>query len=376
MVLLFANVSLLIGAAIPMAGMRRRPKGRSPGSDPSAVALRRLTLLLFVAGMALFVAYLREIGARYTLAALIVNPWVVRSGISRAEVGWSLKYFYFTMPAAALAMFHLLHFRTHRMSMRLMILACVLCNAATTGRTAVIWLTCWLVFVYAYSSNGRRTFRQTLWIFCSATGCLCFFLVAGTWMGKTTANSGLRSKSALTGISEAALIPYTYLTASIPALDNLISTATDLEQGRNTFVPLVKVAAALEGRPIPTEVAPFTSTPYLTNTYTYLQPYVLDFGILGALTCPFFCGLAVGGAYRAMQWRIGLASVYLNALLATFLILSFGTNRLVSTPTWCHLGLGLLLPWLCQKRVRTTSDFARLDWAPLPNPRREAPSGA
>jgi len=141
-------------------------------------------------------------------------------------------------------------------------------------------------------------------------------------------------------------------------------------------LPLIKVAAALEGRPIPTEVAPFTCTPYLMNTYTYLQPYLLDFGILGALICPFFCGLAVGGAYRVMRSRSGLASVYLNALLATFLIFSFGTNRLVSTPTWCCLGLGSLLPWLCRKRARAASEFARSARAPLPNPRREAPSGA
>ena len=280
------------------------------------------------------------------------------------------------MPAAALAMFHLLHFRTHRMSMRLMILACVLCNAATTGRTAVIWLACWLVFVYAYSSNGRRTLRQTLWIVCAVTGCLGFFLVAGNWMGKTTANSGLRSKSALTGVFDAALIPYTYLTASIPALDNLISTATHLEQGRNTFIPLVKVAAALEGRPIPTEVAPFTSTPYLTNTYTYLEPYLLDFGALGALTCPFFCGLAVGGAYRAMQSRIGLASVYLNALLATFLIFSFGYNRLVAIPTWCYLGLGSASAMALPEAGARDERLCPAGRAPLPNPRREASIGA
>ncbi|MDZ4042087.1 MAG: O-antigen polymerase [Eubacteriales bacterium] len=90
-----------------------------------------------------------------------------------------------------------------------------------------------------------------------------------------------------------------YIVGSIPALDQVISSNIKIEMGLNTFLSvnsiLNKLGLNLEIRPL---VQPFTSVPFLINTYTLYKPYILDFGLLGPVIFQYCFGFLHGFIYR------------------------------------------------------------------------------
>jgi len=356
-VLLISSTAMFVfgSAAAAVLFLRRHSLSSHPAPGQlNLTALRRLAVFLAVVGLSIFLAFLVELQAKYTLTQVLMEPWRLRRAIGQREVSWFLRYFYFTMPAAVLALVYQNAAKKRSTLMQLIIAVSLICGIATTGRTAVIWLLAWLACLYLYFPRPRVTFtRKTKMLLVLATSLVvafAFFTAAGLWMGKTYKNSGLAKSTTLDGLLSVTVIPYYYFTASIPAFQNLTLEPDKRLLGQYTFMPILKAVAPVLGLERPTEVAPFTATPFPSNTYTYLLPYYMDFGVAGVLVCPFLLGFISSYLYLRMKYvRVTLGLLYINSLIATALIFSFGTNRLISSPTWWFILIGVIAGQYCRR---------------------------
>src|SRR6266542_225630 len=93
-------------ASLPFYRRRRSAVQNEPRPIRLAV-LTRIVIGSYVVGTLIFAGFLYEIEKSFTLEIFIDRPSLVRKAIGFYEVSWFLKYFYFTMPAAVLAVFHI-----------------------------------------------------------------------------------------------------------------------------------------------------------------------------------------------------------------------------------------------------------------------------
>lgn len=91
------------------------------------------------------------------------------------------------------------------------------------------------------------------------------------------------------------------------------------------------------------EVGEFYLIPIPFNTFTYLNVFYSDFGVIGLLILPGLFGFAVTHLYTRMRLRPSFFLAYVNGLLAHACLLSFSTNRLVSTPSWELIVVGAIV---------------------------------
>jgi len=321
------------------------------------VKLKRVTIGLYTIGMILLAGYLAYINARFTLGRFLTEPWHLRAAIMQGEVSWFLRYFYFTMPAAVLALVHLRITSESGLLMRIIIVTSLIYGMATTGRTAVIWLMAWLACAYLYlptQQGGAVWGKAKGAIALGAFGIvsLLFFLAAGSWIGRTYKNSELIRTSAVSATAEPFIVPYQYATANIPAFQNLLMEEPAYTYGKYTALPLIKTLAAFTSEVQDlSEVSEFTKTPFLGNTYTYLWPYYLDFGLPGVFVCPFVLGVCMSLLYFWMKTTtVSLALLFLNSSLATVIIFSFIANTLISSPTWWFCLIAPIIGRVCLRR--------------------------
>ncbi|MFM5227629.1 O-antigen polymerase [Aeromonas veronii] len=92
----------------------------------------------------------------------------------------------------------------------------------------------------------------------------------------------------------------TYFLSSIPAFDILIqSSGVSLEPTvtlRSFYIFLNKFDLGYE---IPPMLQSFVRTPYMTNIYTFLRPYYVDFGLLGIVVFSFSLGAILTCVYES-----------------------------------------------------------------------------
>jgi oligosaccharide repeat unit polymerase len=106
----------------------------------------------------------------------------------------------------------------------------------------------------------------------------------------------------------------TYFTASLPAL-SLASLDPVPYFGYNTF----RVVWLWIGRlgfniPVAPVISEWISTPLPTNTYSYLKPYYMDFGMLGVFVIPLLLGFVYNLLYFRAK-RFHLSSLYVLGFL-------------------------------------------------------------
>jgi oligosaccharide repeat unit polymerase len=322
------------------------------------VKLRRTTFVLYLIGLALFIVYATEIHSRYTLSHFLMEPWHLREDIGQRDVGWSLRYFYFTMPAAVLAFLYMRIADDSRFRMRCILWTSLMLGTATTGRIAVIWLLAWLACLYIYLPAPGKPLQKKLKVLLITALALVltfgFFVAAGNWVGKTYQNSGFAKVNRWGDQLSALFIPYFYLTSNVPAFQNLLMEQPTYAGGKYTMLPLMKILAPVTGVRAPSDLGDFTQTPYLGNTYTYLWPYYMDFGYAGILVGPLLLGFVISFFYlRMKRVRTTLGLLFANALLATVVIFSFGNNRMITPPTWWFLFLAPIIGRICRVSRRS-----------------------
>jgi oligosaccharide repeat unit polymerase len=95
--------------------------------------------------------------------------------------------------------------------------------------------------------------------------------------------------------------PYIYASGAIPALDWLVrDVARGLDlSGPLSFWPAHRFLYALDLGPPPADwVAAFIEIPFRFNTYTFLEPYLREFGVAGCWLASFVLGLVGAWLHR------------------------------------------------------------------------------
>ena len=360
--ILAANTAVVTGALFQLVRMRRnktRPPSTGQDVHVQLMVLGRAIRLFMFAGCFLFALFIFIVGREFGFSALLTTPHIVRSGFSGIAIQLTIKYFYFTTPAAAMAFIHLTMSRRHRRRMLAVILLSLAMSIATTGRTAPITILVWLVFVRVFVPSRRRVLENTKKLTLALVTCAAVALVfvyGGNWIGKTFDNSGFQRKISVESTWNVSVIPYYYFTASVPALNNLLIEPAGLTFGTYTFLPLAKIVFPLVNREAPSEISPETFVPYSANTYTYAYPFLRDFGVAGLILGSVVMGLITEGSYlRMVRANRSIAAVLRNAFLAKCLVFTFGTNHFCSPFTWWCIGLTYVLG-ACVSHARNKRD--------------------
>lgn len=200
-------------------------------------------------------------------------------------------------------------------------LVLLLTNTSFSWRNGIL-LVVFLIYTYLLGSRGQ----------------LIFFVVPLAydllWKNKISAGQAILGSLMLIGLivlitigrasdfSWESIIPMllTYSVASLPAL-SLASIDPIPYFGYNTF----RVVWLWIGRlgfnvPVAPVISEWISTPLPTNTYSYLKPYYMDFGMIGVFVIPLLLGFGYNLLYfRAKRFHI--TSCYLLGFLMYALLM-------------------------------------------------------
>jgi oligosaccharide repeat unit polymerase len=171
----------------------------------------------------------------------------------------------------------------------------------TTGRTELFFVAISGVvgFLLRQGERPRVTPRQVL----AVGGIGVFLLAAFLGLSELMMKSGrylaldLGFPAPLASLAD----PYIYASGAIPALDWLVhdvARALDLT-GPLSFWPAHRALYALDlGLPPADWVSAFIEIPFRFNTYTFLEPYLREYGFAGCFLATFLLGLAGGWLHR------------------------------------------------------------------------------
>ena len=167
----------------------------------------------------------------------------------------------------------------------------------TTGRTELFFVAITAV-VARFLRDGRHISLTKFELAVTpaiAVILLVFFVGLSYLLGKFAADTAVEF-----GFPERLILladPYIYATGGFAALNQLLSDVTvggDLS-GPLTFWPAHRLLYALGVAPTPVSwVADYVEIPNLFNTYTFLEPYYRDYGVLGCFGASFTLGV-IGG---------------------------------------------------------------------------------
>lgn len=167
----------------------------------------------------------------------------------------------------------------------------VLYGLLSSGRGILFMLLC-IVFIIPVVLRAVRPVRAfTLFLGTS----LSVFVALGVLTGK----GGSVEASISDNFVSMARSMETYLLASIPAFDRLISIGSPYDNGANAFRTVFAILHSIgfEVRVDPL-VQAFVYVPMPTNIYTVYQPYFMDFGLIALPLFQFVFGLIHGFFYR------------------------------------------------------------------------------
>ena len=112
---------------------------------------------------------------------------------------------------------------------------------------------------------------------------------------------------------------------------------------RSSPLPSYSRLADLFGNQLPSEVGEFLSIPQAFNTYTYLNVFYMDWGVVGIVIGPFLFGMLGNWFFLRACSRGKVWHIIGCGLLGYAAVASIGTNVLISTPVWeIALALGVL----------------------------------
>lgn len=382
-VLAGACLAYVGGSACMLApAMTKSPPRLPPRSMWFAnVNLKRYDFFyLFLVALALIGAagYFYVIERLFGVSILWTNPGLLRGLQAQddyiQEFFWWKFAFYANWPAFALGVARmLLPKRRTPWWIKLSTVALLLLNLTLVSRSHMLILL-FPIAVLTSAAAGRRRGSSEMAVIGGVLGVVAvYFVVMGQILGKTYEYSiylasefyGPALFRPLTGV-------YIYVTANIPAFQWLIDSPVSHTYGAFQALPLVKLLHGI-GVPldVPAETGQFALVPFPFNTYTYLNVFLQDWGLAGAIVGPFAYGalshwLYVKVCRHGDIWHlIGLGYVC-YAILSTI-----GGNVLVSTPEW-EFAIILCTGYLwCRKAsadVRASARFdqhmARSDWIP------------
>ncbi len=234
-----------------------------------------------------------------------------------------------------------------------MIPCCVLCSIYLKIRGADAPKRIWIILIMTYllilPSSGRTNIGTT--IVSSFLGIqylnmgkrmrisfktialpLVAMLAFGGYFLATT-NALNKSVTGNAGIADLSL----YLVSGFPAFQQMVLFPQGYEgSGHITFGVITRILYALDPESVikPDYVRPFTTVPFPTNIYTYLDSAFLEYGWIGVFLLPCLLGLGLTLLYLSLNKKPSVMKVYINALLGTCIVQSLTVNRFGATDIW------------------------------------------
>jgi oligosaccharide repeat unit polymerase len=134
-----------------------------------------------------------------------------------------------------------------------------------------------------------------------------------------------------------------YLASPLAAFNELLTSFDGHHHlGQYTFFPLYKWLSRFHLAPEAdiSVFGEFVLVPYLANTYTYLQNFYEDFGLVGVTVAPYILGLTVS----VLKTRAGRYFAYLNlySVLLVLILFSFYNFFLFSNQVYLQMLFGFL----------------------------------
>lgn len=225
-----------------------------------------------------------------------------------------------------------------------------------TGRTFLVHLATVMLgvgLIYRRISLRRGAFYYALFG-------LAAFAAAAIVFGKGGSVGNTFSEN-VQGVSESFIV---YLLAALPAMDLHVQTAYPTGHGEHVFRTFFAILAAMgyvDKSSVPPTVLEFVFVPVPINVYTVYQPYVDDFGLVGALAAQFLLGVWHGIMFR--RARFGhVFSVYLFAITLYPLVMQFFQDQYVGLLSlWVQYFLmGVVGLWDPRPLLARLGLFARL----------------
>ncbi len=148
-----------------------------------------------------------------------------------------------------------------------------------------------------------------------------------------------------------------YLLSSMPAFDTYVEPESAREWGSHTFRLFYAIGHALGMGEEPEDtILPFVGVPELTNTYTVLYPFYIDFGMFGVFFFSLCYGCAYGFLYKKTVTGGKMAEV-IYAIGLCFIMLEFiGEFFFTNLSQEIQHIFFVLLPFLFAKKLRYGAD--------------------
>lgn len=337
---------VVLGYAAVTAGVGRLLHEPAAATVPDdAPTLRRLWQGCAVAGAALFAAFFLHLWSRYGLANLGLVLFRLRSDLGAGSVPIAFHFFYFAEPLVPLSLLCALHFRSHRNRYLLMAGGATLALLLTSGRTnaskAILWAGIALLL-----HAGHRRFSPRLLVMAGAGAAaliLVIFLALGGIIGKTYENSPVYGRfGSASPIPSGLTLPYLYVAAPLPTLDQVIASGGSAATRGSTLRPIYQVGALLDARVrVPEKIQEFRATPYPFNVSTFLGPLHEDYGPGGVVIGALLFGALLAAVYQYWRFSQRFSTLLLCALVCVMAVTS-STDAVFNNPSYLFQ-IGLLI---------------------------------
>lgn len=356
-------VAFVSGCVLVEAWSRRGTRRPRPGDAGIPIDRKRLEFAIAVAaliGTLGLAGYIRAINQTVGLSHFLSSPHLIRQAQATdayQQVFGIAKFLdYLNFAVFPLCVFYFVAFRGS--AHRWILLLCVPATVAillSLDRTQPFFVIVWSLATYLLLVGERHFTIRSLLVFGGAAAfLLVVFLGVASYVGKTSENNpALRAASKLPKELAPLLVPYSYLTASIPTLEKYIDVNPPGQyRGAFTLLPLTKIVSGYLGQHAsPPEIGAFYDVPFPFNASTYLNVYYSDFGWPGLVLAPFVIGAAGTALYTRVSAAPSFLNIYSYALLCYAILLSVFANKLVSTFVWEMAAVGVLTSWYCGPRT-------------------------
>jgi|SRR4029077_1520605 len=322
-------------------------------SSVSEEKFQKCIYALFALGMVGAANFLWTIQRSMGLATYLTSAPDIRDAMGLGDLSEGLKPLnWLNVANVVLCGFYLMILRgKRRKSIWAVLVLSLLVTLIMEDRQRFFYAVIWTSFVLAYSRKWTR--REVLFAGSIVVVVLLVqFLGVATWLGKVTENNPALVAAA--NVPEALhplLMPYVYLTANFPALQEYISSSPERTNGALTFYPVVRVAQLVDPTvKLPQVVGDFYAVPFEFNTFSWLYHFYTDFGIAGVVMGPWLVGLLSGLAYSRMRYSMSFYALYISGLLSFGFAFSCFTNQFAQGPMWFFLAAGALIAKYVQCR--------------------------
>lgn len=300
-----------------------------------------------------------EMVRRYGLYTVLLEPWIIRWAMGRAEFFEQLQVLTFLNEATIiLCAFYLFAYR--RLRPAYVLLLPVLSFGyllMSTGRTRPLYALI-AAFSVWLSVRGERKLRwRALKQFALvAILALAIFGGMGTWIGKSAYSSEAYLKGYTrfsTGLEIFAL-PYIYFTSNVAGFEALIQEPPEYSLGRYTFRAVYRFVHVIDpGVEVPSPIEDFRPVPFYINSGTYLSTFYRDFGVTGIWLMPFLIGVLTTLIFTNFRTNPRFLPIYTYAVFFFGLINSVFVEQIIEPVSVYLLVVGVILNgYLARGRAR------------------------